>query len=177
MSFFNLSDGSKVESTTEAEVSSGSGFDPIPDGTVLKAMVEDAKWKDANEYNNRLISLTWLVLDGEFKGRKVFHNIKICDTDAKKKDSALRMFIAVDANAGGKIFASGKEPTDYEMMAALANKPMTIRARVWEMEDKEGNKRSGNWVDQVGSASGAKKPAPKKEEPASTASMDDDIAF
>lgn len=177
MSFFNLSTGGKAESTTEAEMGGGD-FKAIPAGTYLKAMVEDAKWKEANEYSDRRISLTWLVLDGEFKGRKVFHNVKVCDQDGNKRDKALRMFAAIDANAGGKLIAADKEPTDYEMLSALANKPMTIQVQVFKTKDENGEDREINWVSSIGSANGTKKQAaPQKQEPDITKEMDSDIGF
>ena len=74
------------------------------------------------------------------------------------------MLAAIDANCGGKLMASGEEPTDTSLAKALLNKPMHIKVMVWEMDD-----RKGNWVSAVA-------PKAKREQP-KTIEADADVDF
>lgn len=146
MSFWKTSDGKEVERKTEFD--SGGGFEVIPEGTKLLALIDEAGWKagfDESEPDH--IQIRWTVLAPEgFKNRKVFQKIKVNDPDPSKADKAKRMLAAIDANAGGKLAAIDREPEDNELMGALMNKSMIIRLGVWEFNDKK-----GNWVSAVSS--------------------------
>lgn len=156
--------------------SAGGDFAPIPAKTQVLAAPEEAKW---DEYNGeRFINIKWQVLaPKEYANRKVFQKIKV--EDAKKKEKAMRMLAAIDANAGGKLMASGKEPTDDMLNKALCNKPMLLMLQVWETEDKS---KSGNWVSAVSPRGNAQpvaeahKPTVKPEEP-QVDDLDSDIPF
>lgn len=141
MSFWNLSDNEAIK-TEEAGTFELGGSEPIPANTQLKACVDDVSWDDYEL--DFYINVTWSVLEGEYKNRKVFQKIRVNDDDPKKRDKALRMLAAIDANAGGKLMASGQEPDDNALQMALVNKPMVIKVGVWEM-----NGRKGNWVQKV----------------------------
>src|SRR5690606_38171870 len=99
----------------------------------------------------------------------------------QKRDKALRMLAAIDANAGGKLARKGTEPSDDELMLALANKPMVITVKTWEMDTKDG-KKEGNWVAAVSPKTKELKlgkAAEPKREPvrAGTPLEDDEIPF
>lgn len=149
--FWNLSDGDNAAKTgTEYEIPGGN-MDPIPAGSSVLAMVDEAKWattqNDAEEY----VSLRWTVLaPEEFKNRKVFQKLWVTDHDPNAKDTAKaiaktdkarKMLAAVDANAGGKLTAKDAKPSSDDLAMALMDKPMVITLGLWEMA---GN--SGNWV-------------------------------
>lgn len=142
MSFWNLSTNEAL--TADGAFDSNPAMTPIPDGSQLRACIEEAKWDDYQ--GDTFIKLTWTVLDGEFKNRKVFHKVKVKDSDKNRKDKAIRMLAAIDANAGGNLMRLGKEPNDMELTANLANKPMAIKVAIWEIDGK-----SGNWVMAVSS--------------------------
>ena len=144
--FWNTSDNKAVEST--GTFNSNTAMEPIPNGSKLRACIEEAKWDDYE--GESFIKLTWTVLDGEYKNRKVFHKVKVKDMDSGRKDKAIRMLAAIDANAGGNLMRLGKEPNDMELMANLTNKPMAIKVGVWEINDKK-----GNWVQAVSSIGAA----------------------
>lgn len=168
MSFWQTSDNQQIDTSGKFEVGGG---EPIPANTVLKAMITEASW---DEYQGeRTIKLRWDVIDGQYKNRVVFHKIRAADADAKKRDKAVRMLAAIDANAGGKLFALGREPSDMDLAGCLLNKPMHIKVQTWEIDGK-----SGNWVAAVsGSASGSV-PAPQAAKPAVAASdYDADVPF
>ena len=140
MSFFNLSDNSTVEVT--GSFSSQEAMKPIPAKTQVKACVEDVKW---DEYEgDEYINITWVVIDGEYKNRKIFQKVRVKDSDTKKRDKALRMLAAIDANAKGGLVSSGREPTNADLQSAMIQKPMLIMLKVWEMNDN-----AGNWVSAV----------------------------
>jgi hypothetical protein len=148
MSFFNLSTGNKIAPTATADMGGGD-IEPIPDNTMVRAIITEAKW-DNPPNGDPIIKLRWDVVDGDYKKRVIFQKIKVEETDAKKRDKALTMLAAIDFNAGGKLVALDRKPTDSDLMMNLTNKPMVLRVRVWEMDDKK-----GNWVQMVASMSGA----------------------
>lgn len=157
MSFFTMSDGQQAQGGSY-EVA---GSEPIPSGTQLRAIIDEIKW---DEYEGeQYISARWSVIDGEYKNRKVFQKIKVAETDANKRDKALRMLAAIDTNAGGRIQASGQSPTDMDLQQNLMNKMMIIKVQTWEMND-----RKGNWVSAV---------APAVQGQQATASIDSDVPF
>ena len=176
--FWGLSDGDTVKAVTEFD-SGGGSIEPIPDGTQVLAMIDEAKWdeREMAEY----ISLRWTVLQpDQYKNRKFFQKLWVMgnnpsqkDMDKQKKqgDKAKQMLAAIDTNAGGKLLASGGKPTDHDLQANLIGKPMIVRLGVWEMTSSTGELMNGNWVQQVaakGSADVASAPqktadAPKNE--------------
>lgn len=190
MSFWKLSDGeSAVETTTKEFDGGGGNMAPMPEGSSVLAMPDDVKWaedRDRNEY----LSIRWTVLKpDEFLNRKIFQKIWISDEDprakdpAKKKDKALRMFAAIDANAGGKIGKRDTKPTDDDLAIALVNKQMVLRLGVWEMEGDNGA-MSGNWVQAVSAkdkpvSAGAAAPARKPQAQQSRTGdvLEDDVPF
>lgn len=155
MSFFQLSDGNNVNTNGTMEMGGGD-LPPIPANTNVLAAIDEAKI-DGYE-GNRFIKLRWTILQPEqFKNRKIFQKVHAYDTDTNKRDKAIRMLAAIDANCGGKLVASGQEPNDQNLTAALLNRPMVLNLQVWETEDKT---KSGNWVSKVSPRQQAAAPAP-----------------
>lgn len=138
MSFFTLSNNESISQTKEFDMGGGN-FEPIPDNTQLKVIIEDAKWDTYND--ETYISLKWTVIDGEFSNRKIFQKLKVNEQDAKKADKAKTMLAAIDMNAGGQLMAAGVMPNDMSLSLNLCNKPMAIVVATWEINDKK-----GNWV-------------------------------
>ena len=166
MSFFTTSDNKQIESNTTFEAGGGN-FDPIPSNTQLKSMIDEAKW---DEYEGEsYISLRWTVLDGEFANRKIYQKVKVNEADPKKKDRALAMLAAIDANAGGALMKAGVEPDDMSLSINLMNKPMAIVVDTWEISGK-----SGNWVKAV---SPLKNAAVQQKTTVVHQDIDDDIDF
>ena len=183
MSFFTQSNGKSVQSTGNFE--SGGGLAPIPEGTQVLAVIDEAKW-DTYE-NESFILLRWSIAKPqEYANRKVFQKVKVMDADASKRDKALMMLAAIDTNAGGKLQAAGVQPDTQALAAALMNRPMVLKLGVWELDDKS---KSGNWVSKVAprpqagqAAQSAPTPAPKpqpqpKPAPAAFDDLDDDVPF
>lgn len=173
MSFWNLSDTNEKLETSGSFEAGGGDIKPIPDGTQVKAALDEAKW-DSYEDDN-YISLRWNVLaPAEFKGRKVFQKVRVMDP--KKGDKAKKMLAAIAVNAGGGLLKVAN-PQDQDLQKHLLNKPMALLLKVWEIDKSDGTgKASGNWVSAV---SPLKKPDPKptqviEEEPPFDV---DDIGF
>jgi len=162
MSFWNINTN---EDAGSFETGGGS-MEPIPANTDVLAICDEAKW-DQGPYDDRsYISLRWSVMKPEdFKNRKVFQKLRVDHEDPKKAEKAKRMLAAIDYNAGGKLQASGEDPTDESMTKHLTNKPMVLRLQVWEIETQQGEKKSGNWVSAVSPAKAKAKPTAKPAEP------------
>ena len=178
MSFFDLSDNSKVSTDGNFEIDAGGAT--IPNDTTCLAMIDEVGW--AEYQGDEYINLRWVIAEPkQYANRKVFQKIRVHDTDTKKADKAKKMLAAIDANAGGKLVARGEEPTDMTLTKALINKPMLIKVMEWEMNDKK-----GNWISAVAPRSGkapaqaqAAEPAPRKTPAPAPADDfdDDDIPF
>lgn len=153
----------------------GGSLPPLPKGTQVLAAADEAKWDSYQSEN--FISIRWSVLlPEEHKNRVIFQKIRIEDADEAKRNRALRMLAAVDANAGGKLMAAGVRPTDEALASCLTHKPMVLKLDVWETDDKS---KSGNWVAAVSPRKGgaaAPKPEPAPA-PVSAVDFDDDIPF
>ena len=163
------------EALNEAKAGSydSNSFETIPDNTKALAIISSAEWRDANEYNGRHISLTWDIVEGEFKGRKVFQKIKLFETDKTKALKAQKMLIAIDANCKGAIVAAGVEPTQQGLQSLL-HSPMYILIKEYEM-----NGSKGNWVAAVSARTTPKEPVATPKEPAVAAATEtlDEMTF
>ena len=187
MSFWNLSDDTSATDTGAEFDGGGGSMEPIPDGTTVLAMPDDAKWAEDRQGNEHL-SIRWTVLKPEaYQGRKIFHKLWVSADKPKHKDPVkyrdkqLKMLAAIDTNAGGKLARKQGKPTDNELALALVNKQMTLRLGVWEMDGDNGP-MSGNWVQAIGdkakpvSEGQARKPATTR--PATDyRDLDDDVPF
>lgn len=156
MGFWDLSDG-ETANTGEKEYEQETGnLDPIPDGSSVLAIIDEAKWQETRDRDAEFISLRWSVMEpAEYVNRKVFQKLWVTDDDpnakdaekaAKKRDKAKRMLAAIDANAGGKLSKVPRRPSDDDLALALTNRPMIIKCMVWEMKGSDGTMNSGNWI-------------------------------
>lgn len=174
MSFWNTSDGN-LNVTGNFDMD---GSEPIPANTELVAMPTNAQWTEWQDAP-RYVDIEWTVVDGQYKNRKVFQKIRVFDEDPKRRDRAIRMLAAIDANAGGNLRALGREPSDSDLQQHLMHKVMRIKVMVWELDGK-----SGNWVSAVSSANGQQpqqqvaqqQPAPQQQAVPNFAA-DDTIPF
>jgi hypothetical protein len=192
MSFWDLSDGESA-ATGEKEYEQESGnLSPIPDGSSVLAIIDEAKWQETRDRDAEFISLRWSVMEpAEYANRKVFQKLWVTDDDpnakdadkaAKKRDKAKKMLAAIDANCGGKLSKKAGRPSDDDLALALTNRPMIIKCMVWEMKGSDGTMNSGNWIAAVSpkakgvDVKAAKEPA-RKSSPIVDDIDDDDIPF
>lgn len=174
MSFFNFD-----EPVTGNFETGGGDIEPIPSKTQVLAAPDEAKWVSPSNGDPDYIEIRWAVLKpAEYANRKIFHKLRVNDSDKKKAEKARRMLAAIDANAGGKLMAAGVEPTDESLTVNLVNKMMMLMLQVWEMEI-DGQTKRGNWVSAVspkGEPPAVQRAAPVAEK-AAPANFDDDIPF
>jgi len=199
MSFWNI-DGEDLTKSNGQFENDGGEIEPIPDGTQVLALIDEAKWDTPYQGDEQYISLRWTVMaPKEYKNRKIFQKLWVMGnnpnqgdaTKAKAQgDKAKKMLAAIDHNAGGKLLATGEAPTDDSMTRTITNKPMVLKLRVWEMEI-QGETKKGNWIAAVSPRNKQSEPAqqeavsakakeePKAEPQAQQAidDFDDDIPF
>lgn len=164
MSFFK-----GFESASNGQFDGGGGdLPPIPAGTQVLAAPVEAGWiDDKQNEGEHCINLQWNVFQpAEYKNRRIFQKLRIETADPKKAEKAMRMLVAVDANAGGELMRAGEKPTSEALTKALVNKPMVLALEIWEIETAEGEIINGNWVRAVaprraGGGGSASKPADK----------------
>ncbi len=166
MSFFKLSEG---QLSTNGNFQVSTDIEPMPKDTQVKACIDEVKWDDYQ--GDRYISVRWQVLaPKQFANRKIFQKLKVEEGDVKKRDKAIQMLAAIDANCGGKLMSAGVEPTDAAMQKNLLMKPMVLLLDVWEINDKK-----GNWVKAVSGSSKQEAPPAPAPVAAAPADEDDDI--
>lgn len=175
MSFFSQ----EVLSNTTTSFSNDSSFEVIPDGTKALAVITNAEWREANQHNERHVSLTWDIVEGEFKNRKVFQKVKLFDKKETTRLNAQRMIIAIDANCKGAIAQAGVEPT-AQGLASLLHSPMYIMIKVYTPDNPE--QKPHNWVCAVSERKrGAQQPQQQQNATVSTQEppmdLDEDIPF
>lgn len=164
MTFFKLSEG---QLNTSGSFAVANDIEPMPKDTQVKSCIDEVKW---DEYQGeRYISIRWQVLaPKQYANRKIFQKLKVEESDIKKRDKAIQMLAAIDANCGGKLMSAGVEPTDASMQKNLLMKPMVLLLDVWDMNGKK-----GNWVKAVsGSKSESAQQAPAPQ-PAPVVEEDD----
>ena len=136
MSFWNLNDTSEKLNTTGSFESGGGDMEPIPAKTQVKAVIDEVKIDtyDGDSY----ISARWNILaPDEYKGRKIFHKIRVFDNDPKKQDKAKRMLAAIAANAGGGLLQEVDPTSDMALQKHLLMKPMVLLLQVWAIKDEQ----------------------------------------
>lgn len=150
MSFFDF--GNEQENNGNFEAGSGD-FAPIPKGTVVNVIAEEVKWKEFNS-EPEFVEVKWTIVDGEYKGRKIFQKIHTQSNDPQKATKAQRMLGAINFNAKGGLEKLSHKPTDAELTNALTFKKMALKLEVWISKEDfqtgqalpESEWKSGNWV-------------------------------
>lgn len=107
------------------QVAPAASSDPIPAGNYA-AMITESEIKPLKSGNGTAVRLTFQVLDGEFKNRKVWANLNIQHTNAQAQAIAQQQLSAI-CHAVNVLKISNP--------AALHNKPMTIKVKVRPAHD------------------------------------------
>lgn len=107
------------------QVAPASSSDPIPAGNYA-AMITESEIKPLKSGNGTALRLTFQVLEGEFKNRKVWANLNIQHTNAQAQAIAQQQLSAI-CHAVNVLKISNP--------AALRNKPMTIKVKVRPAND------------------------------------------
>lgn len=162
MSFFDF--GNEQENNGNFEAGSGD-FSPIPKGTVVNVIAEEVKWKEFNS-DPEFVEVKWSIVDGEYKGRKIFQKIHTQSSDPQKATKAQRMLGAINFNAKGGLEKLSHKPTDAELTNALTFKKMALKLEVWISKEDfqtgqalpEAEWKSGNWVAAVSPVGSVQQP-------------------
>lgn len=182
MSFWQTSDGQSAQQQNGSFEMGGDALAPIPDGTSVLAVAEEAK---NNEYQGKsYINIKWRISKpAEYGNRVIFQKVQVYETDTAKADKAKKMLAAIASNAGGGLFSAMEQrgenmPSDMSL-AQLCNRPMVLKLGVWELDDKS---KSGNWVQAVSpaksqAAAPAAPPTPPPAPAPAADNFDDDIPF
>ena len=87
MSFWEMSDGSQAQASTEYEAPSGGGV--IPDDTDVMAFIDEIKWDEKD--GNKFISARWRVAKPEtLKNRVVFQKMWVMGNNPQTKEPEKR---------------------------------------------------------------------------------------
>lgn len=107
------------------KVAPATSSDPIPAGNYA-AMITESEIKPLKSGNGTALRLTFQVLEGEFKNRKVWANLNIQHTNATAQAIAQQQLSAI-CHAVNVLKISNP--------AALHHKPMTIKVKVRPAHD------------------------------------------
>lgn len=195
MSFWDLSDGEKVDNTSAEYEAAGGSFEPFPNNTDLMAFIDEIKWVDNKEEygGGRYINYRIQVVKPEaYKNRKSYFKLWVDpsrpnpskkDPVAQKKqcDKDKRMLGAIAVNAGGGLMNVQGVPTDEDLARELTQKMMVFKLGYYEFQRDDGQMQSGNYVMAVSPKSKGVdetvKPSPKPVQQSQTSggySVDDD---
>ena len=76
-------------------------FDPLPPGD-YKAMIEGSDVKPTKKGDGYMLKLQWLVLDGQYSGRKIFQNINLANPNPKAVEIGQQELSAVCHGCGAQ---------------------------------------------------------------------------
>lgn len=174
MSFWQTSTGE----TATGEVQETS-FDPIPKSWQT-CMLETA---EVDEYEGqRKIKLKARVVDGEYKNRVIFMNLKAFEgPDIKEtaRDRAIQLLMKLYQVTKAKL--PNGEPDDRSL-AQLTDKPVDLYLDVWKITKANGDEATGNFLinvaakgEQVNGSKPAQRPQAKSVQ--NLSDISDDIPF
>lgn len=117
-----------------SEVDPNVGFAPIPAGTYV-AQVVDSDVKTNRAQTGQYVSLQFEILDGEFKGRRVFSNLTISHTNKQAERIGQSQLSALCRSVGVMQLTETSQ---------LHGRPLKIRVKVTKDEKYgEGNDVTG----------------------------------
>ena len=170
MSFWATSSGEQASGDVQE-----TSFDPLPKGG-YPALFETV---EIDEYEGqKKIKLKARIIDGEFKNRVMFLNLKAFEgPDIKEtaRDRALQVLVKMY-----QVLNKGKLPNgepDDRTLSVLADKPLDIMLDKWVIKKPGEEDKSGNWLVNV-AAKGEEAGKDKKASPKPDFSdIDKDIPF
>lgn len=101
------------------------GFDPIPAGK-YNAVIVDSEMKATKTGDGKYLELTFEVLDGEFKGRKVWSRLNINNPNKKTQDIAQGELSAICRAVNVMVLQESSQ---------LHNRPLEITVKCKERKD------------------------------------------
>lgn len=129
-------------------------FEPLPSGEYLGIII-DSEMKATKNGSGQYLELTYQVIDGPMKGRKVWSRLNLLNQNAKAQEIAQRDFASIRyaCNVG-----------NINDSVQLHNIPHVIRVEFVPANPTKGQNRDGNeirgWKRAEGVAAPAGQPAP-----------------
>lgn len=173
MSFWTTTSGEAI--TKDSEVSTGFDNTPIPEGTVVKAILTETTLKEYE--GEQYVNYRWdIVAPADYKGRVIFQKLNIYNEKESKRNNA-RIMLMQSYNIAGKT-PPASAPNEDDLYP-LQNMSALLKLGVWDFT-KEGGK-SGNWVQEIKSAKQQQAPqqqqAPAQARQPDFDDFDDNIPF
>lgn len=99
-----------------------SGFDPMPKGEYLSAVVE-SDIKDTSKKTGKYIKLKFEILKGEFKGRFVWTNLNIVNPNPVAVEIAQKELATLCRACGKGVIEDTQQLHDIPILMAIKIKP------------------------------------------------------
>lgn len=96
-------------------------YDVIPDNTVVNAVIASSEWKETKDKTGGYLALKYEIIDGNYKGRLIFENINLQNSNDKAVKIAQETLAKI-CNAIGKVTVQNSEE--------LHNIPMSLKLGV-----------------------------------------------
>lgn len=107
-------------------VAPSTGFDLLPNGTVAKAAIIEAEDKTTTAGTGQYLALTIEIIEGEFRGRKLWHNLNLQNPSEKAQQIA-----AAELSAICLAIATPRPTGNGDLM----NKPFQITVGIEKRKD------------------------------------------
>lgn len=113
------------------QVQPQASFDPIPAGKYI-CQITESEIKSTKAGTGQQLVLTWEVLDGEYKGRKVWDRLNISNPN-KQAEQISQAALSAICHAAGVL--------QLQDSAQLHNKPMRLRVTIEKSEGYEASNK------------------------------------
>jgi len=125
-------------------------FRQIPDGTMAIARIDSFSNQEYKDSGFKFLEISWVLIDGDFKGQKVQQKIKVYGGDSYDKDPAKTKHRALNMlKLIYQLFkikpAHNAAPTDKDL-SVFVGKTAGIKIRETEPNEKG---RQYNWISEV----------------------------
>lgn len=101
------------------------GIEAVPAGEYL-AIIEDSDYVENNKGTGMMLKLTYQIIDGPFKGQKIFENLNLRHTSQQTEAIAKQTLNSIGVAVG---------VSEIKDSAQLHNIPLKIDVRVKESEE------------------------------------------
>lgn len=132
----------------DAEAAYAKTFTNIPDCTMAVARIQS--FTNASYMGNDYLQIQWVLTEGEFAGRHVFHKLYVFDQEPKKRHRFLNLLKLI-YQLFNVVPTDNNAPTD-QFLRQFENKIAGIKIQLTEPNKETG--KQYNWVSEVHSAKG-----------------------
>ena len=101
-----------------------SSFDPVPAGEYI-AIIESSDYVDNKQNTGKILKLTYQIIDGQMKGRKIFNNLNLENKSQQAAEIARKSLNSIGLATGVAVIKDSSQ---------LHNIPMKIDVGVKEDE-------------------------------------------